>query len=255
MSQLSSFAVTARNFESEVIERSATVPVLLEFWADWCGPCKNLAPILEKVARDYGGAFVLGKVDSEQEPQLAQLFGVQSIPLGILVVGRRPVDAFSGLQSETALRAFLDRNGIEPSSDGEGAGPPEADDTAAKILVSARRRAAAGDAAGARRELAGLPEDHGLEAEVRHLETGLEFLEAELPAGGPPAAICLRGSRERLLAGDLEGALRGIVDSAAADRDYGNGLAAKGMLLCQALHGADHELVDSYRRRLATVLY
>ena len=103
--------------------------------------------------------------------------------------------------------------------------------------------------------MARLPDDHDLAAEGNHLAAGLDFLEAELPASGPPAATCLRVARERLLASDLEGALQGILDSAAADRSYGDGLAPKGMLLCQALHGADNDLVDTYRRRLATLLY
>jgi putative thioredoxin len=254
MSQVRSFAVNARNFEREVIERSAGVPVLLEFWAEWCGPCKTLAPILDRVVEDYGGAFVLGKIDAEQEQELARIFQVQSIPFGVLVVERRPVDAFSGALTDAALRAFLSRNRIEPQATG-AAGPPEDDDGPAAVLVAACRRAAAGDAAGAREALASLPEEHELAAEGGQLATGLEFLEAELPVSGPPAATCLRTARERLLAHDLEGALQGILDSAAADRSYGNGLAPKAMLLCQALHGSDHELVDTYRRRLATLLY
>ncbi|MHC4515783.1 MAG: tetratricopeptide repeat protein [Planctomycetota bacterium] len=240
MSQVQSFVVTARNIEAEAIERSAEVPVLLEFWAEWCEPCKTLTPILEKVVADYGGAFVLGKIDVEQEHQLAQVFQVQSVPYAVLMVGRRPVDAFTGAQTEAALGAFLSRNGVSPAATGADATPPEPDAT---------------DAEGAREALAALPEDHELLADSKHLVTGLDFLEAELPAAGPEAATCLRAARERLLAGDLEAALKGILDSAAADRGYGHGLASKAMLLCQALHGAEHDLVETYRRRLATLLY
>ncbi|MHC4813182.1 MAG: tetratricopeptide repeat protein [Planctomycetota bacterium] len=254
MSQVQSFVVTARNIEAEAIERSAEVPVLLEFWAEWCEPCKTLTPILEKVVADYGGAFVLGKIDVEQEHQLAQVFQVQSVPYAVLMVGRRPVDAFTGAQTEAALGAFLSRNGVSPAATGADATPPEPDATAEQ-LIAAHRRAAAGDAEGAREALAALPEDHELLADSKHLVTGLDFLEAELPAAGPEAATCLRAARERLLAGDLEAALKGILDSAAADRGYGHGLASKAMLLCQALHGAEHDLVETYRRRLATLLY
>src|SRR5688572_5799758 len=90
------FEVTADTFPTEVLERSRTVPVLLDFWAEWCGPCKTLTPILEQAARDYGGAFVLGKVDTEREQELAYAFQVQSIPFVVLMKGRKPVDAFAG---------------------------------------------------------------------------------------------------------------------------------------------------------------
>jgi len=255
MSQVRSFVVTARNIEAEAIERSAEVPVLLEFWAEWCEPCKTLTPILEKVVADYGGAFVLGKIDVEQEPELAQVFQVQNVPYAVLVVARRPVDAFSGAQTEAALGAFLTRNGVRPGAATDPEAAPPEPDAAAEQLLAAHRRAAAGDAAGAREALAELPDDQELLANSSHLATGLDFLEAELPASGPEAATCLRAARERLLAGDLEAALRGILDSVAADRGYGNGLASKAMLLCQALHGAEHDLVETYRRRLATLLY
>ncbi|MHC5072104.1 MAG: thioredoxin family protein [Planctomycetota bacterium] len=200
MSQVQSFVVTARNIEAEAIERSAEVPVLLEFWAEWCEPCKTLTPILEKVVADYGGAFVLGKIDVEQEHQLAQVFQVQSVPYAVLMVGRRPVDAFTGAQTEAALGAFLSRNGVSPAATGADATPPEPDATAEQ-LIAAHRRAAAGDAEGAREALAALPEDHELLADSKHLVTGLDFLEAELPAAGPEAATCLRAARERLLFG------------------------------------------------------
>ncbi len=128
MSQVRSFAVTTQNFQAEVMDRSAQVPVLLEFWADWCGPCKTFAPILERVVADYGGAFVVGKVNSEQQPQLAQVFQVQSVPFGVLLVKGRPVDGFSGALTDAALRAFLTRNDVRPSTDaaaGEAESEPE----------------------------------------------------------------------------------------------------------------------------------
>ncbi|MDO9405193.1 MAG: thioredoxin [Polaromonas sp.] len=102
--------VTIANFETEVVAASMTTPVLLDFWAPWCGPCKSLGPILEKLEVEYGGRFKLVKVDSDQEQQLAGAFGIRSIPTCILMVGGQPVDGFTGAQTEGQVKAFLDKN-------------------------------------------------------------------------------------------------------------------------------------------------
>jgi putative thioredoxin len=100
---------TAQNFEQEVIERSRTVPVVIDFWAAWCGPCRMLGPVLEKLAREYDGKFVLAKVDTDRDPELSLQFGVRSIPAVFGVRDGAAVDAFLGVQPESAIRAWLDR--------------------------------------------------------------------------------------------------------------------------------------------------
>jgi putative thioredoxin len=100
---------TSENFQREVIERSTEVPVVIDFWAEWCAPCRMLGPVLEGLAKDYGGQFVLAKVDTEREPGLASEFGVRSIPAVFAVRDGRAVDGFVGVQSEAAIRAWLDR--------------------------------------------------------------------------------------------------------------------------------------------------
>lgn len=100
--------VTEATFQSEVLERSLTTPVVIDFWADWCGPCKQLSPVLEKLAREAGGAWVLAKVDVDANPRLAQMFRVQGIPMVYAVVGGQPVDAFTGVMPESQLRPWLD---------------------------------------------------------------------------------------------------------------------------------------------------
>ncbi len=102
--------VTMANFEQEVIAASMTVPVLVDFWAPWCGPCKSLGPILEKVEADYGGRFKLVKINSDEEQQLAGAFGIRSIPTCVLLVGGRPVDGFTGAQPEGRVKQFLDKH-------------------------------------------------------------------------------------------------------------------------------------------------
>ena len=102
--------VTAENFEAEVIEASQSTPVLVDFWAPWCGPCKVIGPLLEKVEKDYGGRFKLVKIDSDQEQELSQAFGIRSIPTCVLMVAGKPVDGFKGAVPEGQLKAFLDKN-------------------------------------------------------------------------------------------------------------------------------------------------
>ena len=102
--------VTVENFDAEVIEASAHIPVLVDFWAPWCGPCKVIGPLLEKIEADYAGRFKLVKIDSDKEQQLGQAFGIRSIPTCVLLVGGKPVDGFTGALPEGQIKAFLDKH-------------------------------------------------------------------------------------------------------------------------------------------------
>ncbi|GAA4886566.1 tetratricopeptide repeat protein [Saccharopolyspora cebuensis] len=100
--------VTEADFQSEVVDRSMQVPVVIDLWATWCGPCKQLSPVLEKLAAEAGGTWVLAKIDVDANPRIAQLFQVQSVPMVIAVAGGQPVDAFAGVQPEPQLRQWID---------------------------------------------------------------------------------------------------------------------------------------------------
>ena len=102
--------VTIQNFEAEVIEASMTTPVLVDFWAPWCGPCKSLGPVLEKVETAYEGRFKLVKINSDAEQQLAQAFGIKSIPTCVLMLNGQPVDGFMGALPEGQVKQFLDKH-------------------------------------------------------------------------------------------------------------------------------------------------
>jgi len=140
--------VTEASFETEVVNRSMQVPVVIDFWADWCGPCKQLSPVLEKLASEGGGRWVLAKIDVDAQPRLSQAFQIQSIPSVMAVIGGQPVPLFQGAVSEQQARQVIDEvlrvaaaNGVsgtveaaeptEPAPDESGVDPRYADAEAA----------------------------------------------------------------------------------------------------------------------------
>ncbi len=106
--------ITIQNFETELLQASMQQPVLLDIWAPWCGPCKSLGPVLEKLEAAYAGRFLLAKLNSDEQPeiasQLSQAFGVRSIPFCVMFVGGQPVDGFVGAVPEAQIREFLDKH-------------------------------------------------------------------------------------------------------------------------------------------------
>jgi putative thioredoxin len=99
--------VTEQSFQVDVVDRSMQVPVVVDLWASWCGPCKQLSPVLERLARAAGGAWVLAKVDVDANQRIAQLFGVQSLPMVIAVAGGQPIDAFAGARPEPQVKQWI----------------------------------------------------------------------------------------------------------------------------------------------------
>ncbi|MBU6259071.1 MAG: tetratricopeptide repeat protein [Burkholderiales bacterium] len=111
-----SFDVTEAEFQTEVLERSLQVPVLLDCWAPWCGPCRSLGPVLDKLVEAYGGQFLLAKINTDEAPQLSAALRIRSIPLVVLFIGGQPVDQFMGALPEGQIRAFLDKHLQPPAS-------------------------------------------------------------------------------------------------------------------------------------------
>ena len=133
------FHATQHNFETEVLEASFTTPVLVDFWAPWCGPCKTLMPMLDRIVTEAKGTVKLAKVNTDEEMALAGSFGIRSLPTVVLFKDGRPVDGFMGAQPEGAVRALLAKH--------VGAAPAEA------ALAPAGRRRRRPAAAGLRLQL------------------------------------------------------------------------------------------------------
>ena len=278
--------VDARNFNQEVLEASKSVPVVIDFWAPWCGPCKVLKPMLEKLAADYGGKFKLVKINSDESIDLAREFNVRSIPDVRAIRNGKQVGAFVGALPLPQLRAFID--GLIPSaSEVERARGVEL--RAARDLdgaVVAMRRALELDAGSepARLDLAELlieikqaDEAEALlnavkshidwDERVENLRRSLAFaragrsgesaedLKARITA--KPGDCEARLALANLLAGgaDYRGAMDELLEIVRRNKDFKDGAARKQMLAIFALAATDDALVSEYRRKLASALY
>ena len=131
--------VTAENFDAEVIAASMQFPVLLDFWATWCEPCKSIGPLLEQLEEDFDGRFKLVKIDADQEQELCQAFGIRSIPTCVLMVDGKPLDGFQGALPKGKIKEFLDKHLPEDNvleaevTSVEVSDAPPADDPAAVL--------------------------------------------------------------------------------------------------------------------------
>jgi putative thioredoxin len=281
------FDATAANFEADVLQKSLETPVLVDFWAEWCGPCKTLGPILEKLAGEYNGAFVLAKVDVDKEQELGAAFQVRSIPTVFLVKGGQLVDGFPGALPEGQLREFLKHHGIEPAA---AAPEPEAPETEAPPLdphaevVRLRGEVTAhpGDdnlkldlalallKTGAAREaeqlLDALPANLAHDDRTVRARSRLGF--AALLADAPPvevleAAIAsnpddLRARHllgvQRIVAGDSQAGLDQFIEMLRRDRGFDDGLPRKSLIDAFRIV-EDEDLVGAYRRKMSALLF
>ncbi len=217
------------NFEVEVVERSKKLPVLIDFWATWCAPCKTLGPVLEKLALESNGRFVLAKIDIDKSPELADAFGIQSVPSVILMKGGKPVDGFLGAQPEAQVRKFLEKNlGAAPidyvakAKELEAAGKRED----ALRLLRARTREAHDDGP-ARLMLAKLLVLDGKFEEAELLRAKLTSAELE-SEDGKSLVAALEFSRHRGELDALAAKSAAAPDDLAAAIAYGKALVAAG---------------------------
>ena len=276
---------TLKSFQADVIDASMQVPVLVDFWAPWCGPCKSLGPMLEKLEQAYGGRFKLVKVDTDQEQQLAQHFRIRSIPTVFAFVGGQPVDQFQGALPEGKLREFIDRLMPNPSDvelEQAGAALDRGDQAAATEhakkaialdpsndsarLLYAQLLLAAGDPAAAQGQLDALSAQAKADPQVAAL---VQQVAAAVDASKPPVPHELM-DRVHRNPGDLQArldlaeywieykswpeALEQLLEIVQRDRTFHEDVGRKRMVQVFELAATQPQLVSEWRRKLGAAL-
>ena len=276
----------APEFDAEVVERSHQLPVVVDFWATWCGPCQALGPALERVAEEYQGRFLLAKVDADRNQELAARFGVRGIPAVKAFVDGEIVDEFTGALPEPQIREFIDRllpsesdkavararQALDQGDLGQAgqdldtvlAGEP---DNGRALMLLARLRLRQNRADDAAEVIRSLPARYAGDPEVAGLRSRIEFARiAEEVASEEAAQSALaadpddldaryRVAAYRVLAEDYEAAFEHLLEIVRRDRGFRDDAGRKGMLALFELLGNRHPLVSDYRKRLSRELF
>jgi len=279
------FDITAENFEQIVINGSFEAPILVDFWADWCQPCKMLMPVLAKLAEEYAGKFILAKVNTEEQQAVAMQFGIRSIPTVKLFHQGRELDEFAGALPEAEVRAFLDRHLPSAANDvlvaaeqmitaGDAAGALEllapaqaADPNDYAILIAmAKAHAALGDWDTASQVLGVLPANEALRPEVVMLSSQMHFakqapradeidaLQARLQADPKDSEARFKLAIAQVMQNDFAGAIDALLMLMMKDRSYGEDAARQTLLKLFDMLG-DDPMVAQARRRMFNLMH
>jgi putative thioredoxin len=275
---------TQETFEQEILRRSDEKPVVIDFWAPWCGPCRMLAPALEQLAESHSGRFILAKVNIDEQPGLAQAFQVQSIPYVVALHKGQVVDAFLGALPPDQLQAWLERIVPSPADELTSAGRTllpsdptaaeqkfraalalQADHAAAKIGLT-QCLVESGRLKEARSLLTELEQRGFLEPEAERVKSELEIKSAAAESGGLDAArkaaaaepnnvpAQIQLAEALAAAGKFQEALDHCLSLIQRDR-AGAGIQAKDVMVKILNLTSNTELVATYRRKLASALY
>lgn len=277
---------TMETFQNDVIQQSSVRPVVVDFWADWCGPCKQLIPILEKLTTESNGAFCLVKVNVDQNPEIAQAFGVQSIPFVVAMLDGQPVSHFAGVKPEPELRAWLKSFMPSPAAEAFDQGQQHEADGSPELAEACYRKASELEPEFAQfrinhaRVLLELNRDQEcreiidelnkrgyLEPEAQALVTQLEMRSQVEESGGVaeakkaleanPDDLTLKLKLAEAYGADsrFEEACELCLELVAKNRD-GVGIQAKEVMVgLLTVMGSKSRLAADYRKRLATAFY
>ena len=271
------------DFQERVLLRSQEVPVLLDCWATWCGPCKTIGPILESLAKEYEGRFELVKVDIDKAPQVAMALRVQSVPTVYLFKGGRPIDGFQGAQPESAIRALVERHveapevpPIELARRAVKRGDTDAAANAFKVVLDgdsthgeallgmARLALSQGDEGAALGWLDRVTSDNPMHSNAEKLRGVIAFsadagdlnsLLEQTQNSPDDVESWYRLGATYAVNGEMDEALRAFLEVVKRDRDYHDDGGRKAMLSLFEAVGMDDPLVITHRKRLAAYLF
>ncbi|OEY65599.1 thioredoxin [Marinobacter sp. X15-166B] len=280
------FDATAENFQESVMDASSRTPVLVDVWADWCAPCKQLLPILEKLAREYKGQFLLAKVNADEQQQLTASLGVRSLPTVILVKDGQAVDGFNGALPEGEVRAVLDKHVEAPVEDpyetahkrwqeGDLDGAQtilaelnQADPDNIKVLIDlAQLKAEQGDLETAEQVYDSLPPEDKLQHQAKQLAARIKFLkqsaelapvselEATLAASPDDADALHQLALHHVLQENNAQAMDLLIRLMQADSKYKNEVAKTTLIELFDKLGSANPDVRTYRRKLYTLMH
>jgi putative thioredoxin len=268
-------AVGAADFEALVLARSKVVPVVVDFWAAWCGPCKMVAPLLERLAPQFDGVADIVKVDTDAEPEIAARYGVRSLPTLALFANGELADALVGAQPEAVIRTLLERN-IERPADRErrsalaaaAGGDVDAAVATLERLVAAEADRAepllalvavlieSGRLAAAAARIDAAPMRLTADPRFEALRSRLELARAAAAEGAPGSTTARYATAAReFLAGEHASAVASWLELMGGEPGFGGGALPRALKAAFALLGDDHELVASSRRRMASLMH
>jgi putative thioredoxin len=280
------FDATMENFQQQVMDASATTPILVDVWAEWCAPCKQLMPLLQKLADEYAGAFMLAKVNADEQQQLTASLGVRSLPTVILVKDGQAVDGFNGALPESEIRKVLDKHVEAPKEDpydkahriweeGDAEGAlailsemNQKDPENLKVLIDlAQLKAEMGDLETAEQVLESLPPEEKMQHQAKQLAARVKFLKqsAELPPVKDLEMALEQNPKDpnalhqlalhRVLREENAEAMELLIRLMQADSTYKDGVARTTLIELFDKLGNNNPDVRTYRRKLYTLMH
>ena len=277
--------INESNFETEVLVRSHEMPVLVDFWADWCAPCKSLMPVLDKLYSDYQGQLQIVKINTDEQRSLAEANGIRSLPTLRLYRDGEVVEEVMGAQPESVLRELIDPHLVRASNsvlrDVQALASGGQTEAAIKLLEQgmqedpgnpnlpmalARLCMADGQLERAAELLESLPRDQRDSEDGKNLKLLLEFARVAADADDPDKlSATLRDNpgnapawhqlgAQQIVNGDYSAALESFMELLKCDRTYGGNAAQKGLIALFGLLGENDERVGRYRRQMASLL-